>query len=144
MIIGQRKRNLFHWLYIIKPKEEVNNITCFIVWCTEEMEKFLPDLPHFTQPSGLWTLWTLQRASNRADVDRQTRGNVYKWPHTSDACCLKEMWNLNGYMMACCRSLKKSWAGGGWGVLLMEEIPKWVITCLCTEVSRHVWILYKT
>lgn len=26
------------------------------------------------------------------------------------------------------------------GGLLMEEFPKWIITCLCSEVSWHSWI----
>lgn len=33
--------------------------------------------------------------------------------------------------------LKNAW----WGGLLMEEFPKWIITCLCSEVSWHSWIL---
>lgn len=33
--------------------------------------------------------------------------------------------------------LKNAW----WGGVLMEEFPKWIITCLCSEVSWHSWIL---
>lgn len=72
-------------------------------------------------------------------VDNQIGGKVYK-----GASALEPRWRL----------MSGGWGGnvGGpavelytegllVGCLLIKELPKWIIKCLCSEVSWHSWIL---